>query len=926
MKLLEPIWLALAIPLALATGSFRPPTRWLRALRAAVLACAVLAMTRPVLDLATAGGTVVIVADRSLSMPPGAPRLEREVIDRVRGAARSADRVAVVSFGATAALEPEEAKAFTADVGPSESALAPALSLSLAQIPAGLPGRLLVLSDGRYTGSDPAGVAAEAAVRGIAIDHVAMKRGDAGDVAIASLEAPTGIHDGEGFLATAWIQCPARQEVAYELRRGPVLLARGTETLDAGLSPLSFRDRAIAPGTFDLTLTVRGSGADPVPENNRARALVTARGKPRVLHVAADRASGLATLLARGGLDADVVTPAEADLSLAHLGPYAAVILENVPATQLSTAGLEDLAAWVENGAGGLLVTGGRRSFATGGYYRSPLDPILPVSMELRRENRKLSLAVAIALDRSGSMAVPVDATHQKMDLADLAAAEVVNLLSPIDEVGVIAVDSVAHEVVPLQRLHDPASVQSRIRSINSQGGGIYIYEALLHAASMLSTAQAGTRHVILFADAADSEEPGDYKTLLTRCTAAGMTVSVVGLGTPKDPDADLLRDIARRGGGEVYFSDDARELPRLFAQDTFTVARSAFVPEKTQVKSLLPLATILGRSLGAPPQIGGYNLCYARPGALTGIVTEDENAAPIVAAWQFGAGRVACYTGEAAGESTGEMARWPQAADLLAGLCRYAMTPENPLTESMAVTQDVEHGTERIRLHVDPEGRVEDLPRSARTTVAQRGPDGELTLREEPLRWLTPDTLGADVPLRGEAPAIATVVVDGAGRATLPPVCLPYSPEVAPEAPAEDTLRTVSHVTGGSERLDPSSIWQSVPRQPHDVELAPLLGLVAAALLFLEVLERRMSAMSWLLSRSLERIRIPRLAAPARELKPFVATPSPAARPSTPDATPPPELAVAPPQAPTPEAPASPLMDALSEARAEARRRTRKS
>ena len=41
----------------------------------------------------------------------------------------------------------------------------------------------------------------------------------------------------------------------------------------------------------------------------------------------------------------------------------------------------------------------------------------------------------------------------------------------------------------------------------------------------MILPAKAGTKHIILFADAADAEEPGDYKTLVDKCQKAGITV-----------------------------------------------------------------------------------------------------------------------------------------------------------------------------------------------------------------------------------------------------------------------------------------------------------------------------------------------------------------------------------------------------------------
>ena len=65
--------------------------------------------------------------------------------------------------------------------------------------------------------------------------------------------------------------------------------------------------------------------------------------------------------------------------------------------------------------------------------------------MEMRREHRKMSLAIVVALDRSGSMSAPAGGGRIKMDLADLGAVQVLDLLSPMDEIGVFAVDTEPH-------------------------------------------------------------------------------------------------------------------------------------------------------------------------------------------------------------------------------------------------------------------------------------------------------------------------------------------------------------------------------------------------------------------------------------------------------------------------------------------------
>ncbi len=150
-------------------------------------------------------------------------------------------------------------------------------------------------------------------------------------------------------------------------------------------------------------------------------------------------------------------------------------------------------------------MTGGQKSYGTGGYFKSPLERILPISMEMRREHRKMSLAISVALDRSGSKAAPISGGRIKMDLADLGTVQVLDLLSPMDEIG-------RHRrgQRPARNCTDgyrgkKCRLRSKILSIDSMGGGIFIYEALVAAARQIATAKAQTKHIILFADAADS-------------------------------------------------------------------------------------------------------------------------------------------------------------------------------------------------------------------------------------------------------------------------------------------------------------------------------------------------------------------------------------------------------------------------------------
>src|SRR5262245_56917079 len=282
MIFLHPIYLLLAVPLAVSLLAWGFRARFLSALRIMTLLLIVLALAGLTVRLPSRAGTIVVVADRSLSMPADAESQQKEAIVLLQTSLGPDDRLAVASFGRVPAVElaPGGGKfaGFVHDVGRDASHLADAMQTALALIPADAPGRLLVLSDGRWTGLDPSAVAASAAARGISIDYRCLERVQANDVAIARIDAPSSVGPGESFLITAWVYASARQEVAFDFRRDGRHLTDGARLVEPGLNRLTFRDRAGEPGTHSYLLTIAAKENDDVPENNQARLLVGVQG------------------------------------------------------------------------------------------------------------------------------------------------------------------------------------------------------------------------------------------------------------------------------------------------------------------------------------------------------------------------------------------------------------------------------------------------------------------------------------------------------------------------------------------------------------------------------------------------------------------------------------------------------------------------
>ena len=198
MTLLQPIWLLLLIPLIISLRVWKMPSHLLTGLRIAILSLILLTMCGLAIKLPSRAGTVVVVADRSQSMPPDSESKQKEAIDLIQGAMESGSNLAVVSFGRIAGIEqsPQSGKftGFANEVYGDASDLNGAIEKAMALIPQNAPGRVLLLSDGRWTGKNPSGIAAQATARGIALDYRPLQRTSANDVAISHID---GAGDGQ---------------------------------------------------------------------------------------------------------------------------------------------------------------------------------------------------------------------------------------------------------------------------------------------------------------------------------------------------------------------------------------------------------------------------------------------------------------------------------------------------------------------------------------------------------------------------------------------------------------------------------------------------------------------------------------------------------------------------------------------------------
>src|SRR5690606_3477577 len=532
------------------------------------------------------------------------------------------------------------------------------------------------------------------------------------------------------------------------------------------------------------------------------------------------------------GFEVDVASAPAAPADVAGFARHDLVVLGEVPALDFSTSQLDALAASVRELGGGLLLVGGERALGPGGYARTPIEAVSPTSFDLKQERRRASLAEVIAVDFSGSMAATAG-DRTKLELANEAAVRSADLLGGGDRLGVLHVDAAPHWTVPLAPVVDNAKIAERIRAVGPGGGGIFVDLTLETAYAALRKESTQLKHLLVFADGSDAEEHTRAPVLVSRAKAAGITTSVVALGTGKD--VPVLERLAGLGGGRFYLVEDARRLPAVYAQETVLASRSAisevrFVP--------VPRASgpvLRGIDFGSAPPLDGYVVTI--PKSRTEVHLEGPEGDPVLATWSIGTGRAGVFTSDYSGRWGRSWTSWEGASRLFGQVARHlARRADDPRVRLEA---EFVNGALSVRATaLDPRGRRDTF---RRLRVAVSGPEGYQ--RTAPLEVIGPGHFGLELSPARPGAYVMTLIdeVSGAPLATGGAV-LASGIEQRPVGTDRALLARIAALTGGKERETLAGIFRDrEQRRFAYTSVTPVLIALGAAALLLAVAARRL-------------------------------------------------------------------------------------
>lgn len=832
LLLLLPAYIALIYLIDRRGGrrSRRIKHRVARVMRCLLTCLCVLALAAPSVVLPGGQQAVWILADASAS----ARGMQDQMTQSVRTALENKDasvNAGVIAFGGNAMVEKPLAQdgtynGVTTAVDAQASDLSSALTLASALLPEDAQGRIVVLSDGAT--EDVRAAAQQLAARGVTVDFQSFSGDALPDAQISQLNVPSRVYQGQSFTVT--VQVTANHDTAGTLvlyqNRTPV--SSREVTLRRGDNTFTFRDVAADTGvvTYEARLISEG---DSCAQNDSMGGYVYVQGAPKLLLVEGRQGEGseMAAMLSAAAMQYETVLPAQLPYDAEQLRQYDGVVLVNVDYDAADEEQWAALDSAVRVLGRGLTVIGGDSSYALGGYRGSKLEEMLPVTIDVRNKLDLPSLALMLVIDKSGSMSDGMFGTT-RLELAKEAAMRAAEVLTPNDQVGVIAFDDAAKWVVNLQKAEDVEAIQNQIGTIRP-GGGTAFFTALYEATYALMNAQAQQKHIIFLTDG----EAGDtgYLQLCDIMQQNNITLTTVAVGS--GADQATLRTLAQQGGGRAYAANEFDNLPKIFTKETYLVSGSyvqnrTFTPVITEQSALTDFEGF--------PQLSGYLAATEKSLATVSLMSDRED--PILAWWQYGAGRVVAFMADSRGAWTSEFLQWDQAAAFYGGMAAFTLPGEE--REGQLTTE--RQGDALRIVYTAPEGAQTGLSTSV-TALLPDGTQTQLALQESAPGVYEGEIAAAQlgayalrVEQRDASGELQRVMEGGAVNG--------YSGEYdLRNQNAESTLPYLSALTGGREITDSAEMLKSthaVVRARRDLTQPLLWALMV--LLLCDIALRRLS------------------------------------------------------------------------------------
>lgn len=684
------------------------PARWKRAsflLRVVGVILLVLSMCRPVVRIENKDVHVIFLVDVSESMDLEAVRARLADVEAGIDALGTGDSHDLFAFadgvrrfaspGKLTDVLAQWSDGIADDQFRSGSRLGEAMLSTRLSFPAEKARRIAVFSDGKEThrGLDEV----VALLRKEAIDVVFAETAGFSrpEASVVSIQ-PTTPHAFEGEIVRMRVTLTANQPIDGTLR----ILHRGVAVAEKNVS-LTPDEETLEE--IDVEMTTSGDSLwvaelvpqkDHFPLNNQAKATVRVSGKPRILalHQKPLEMRSFTRALREQGVELETRSLNGLPTSMEGILAYDAVLLADIPATSLSVRQMQLLKRYVTDFGGGLAMFGSENSFGLGGYYKTPVEEVLPLISRFEKEKEKPSLAMMLIIDKSGSM------SGAPIALARQAAKAAVELLSVRDQVGVIGFDSNPQIITEMRSAAEKGAIMSLIDTLDASGG-TNLYPAMLAGKDMLDNTAAKIKHMIILSDGQTGG--ADFQGLTQSLVDTGVTISTVALGS--GAARQLMASIAEIGRGRYYETMDPATVPQIFTKETMQASKSAIKEDIYGVVQVDDHPILSGYQGVELPFVLGFVMTEPKPTAQ--VLLAAETGDPLLAISRFGLGNGLAYASDMTERWGGEWFASDDAGKFWAQAFRAIIGKED--AQGFMVTERVANDVWKLEIRRSAEDRT---------------------------------------------------------------------------------------------------------------------------------------------------------------------------------------------------------------------------
>jgi len=529
------------------------------------------------------------------------------------------------------------------------SNLSQALLTTRLEYPSNKAKRLVLFSDGIPTDPNVSNSVNTLKNEGIEISFQQTQGLQKPEAAVTAFKAlvPTA-YEGEIVRMQADISTSKEMQCVVRLIHQGVAVQNQTISLSPSkLNKIGFDAEMTTSGISRWSIEIQPE-EDYFPANNQATTNITVSGTPRILVIHKEPKSmrEFTRAMRKQGIEIDVRGSSGLPQTLQDMLAFKAIILADVPATDLTTKQLNELKRYVADFGGGLGMLGSDNSFGLGGYYQTPIDEILPLTSRYEKEKQKPSLAMVLVIDKSGSMdGLPIQ-------LARTAAKAAVDLLGAQDQIAVIGFDGAPQTIVEMSSAASKSSILDSIDTL-AAGGGTNLYPAFQKAQDMLDSTSAKIKHVIILSDGHTPE--ANYIGLAQELADSRVTISTVAMG--EGSARELMAAIAETGKGRYYETNDPANVPQIFTKETMQASKSAIKEDLYGSVQISEHPLLNGFETAELPYIMGYVMTQAKPTAK--VVLAAETGDPLLATSRFGLGSTFAYTSDLSDKWGSEWLSW---------------------------------------------------------------------------------------------------------------------------------------------------------------------------------------------------------------------------------------------------------------------------